>query len=98
MLFPGARPANKLPRAALNSKPLAWDQHEQHAERRVDEDCHGEHHERPPSEQLPDVGFAHAGEVERGVFAQTDEGEDGIERVLIGGKAVDPNREGKNKL
>lgn len=61
------------------SKSLARNQDEKDAECCVDQDRHGENHDRPTSKKFPDVRLPHPGEVERGVFAETDEGEDRIE-------------------
>lgn len=47
---------------------------------------------------MADVGFADAGPVHEGVFAQADQGEDGVERVLLGGEAVDADGEGEDEL
>jgi len=96
----GARPAHssREPDACAPSKPLAGNQDEEDAERRIHEDRHGEDHDRPASEKLPDVGLPHPGEVEGGVLAETDEGEDRVKRVLVGGEAVDANCERKDEL
>lgn len=65
------------------SKPFAWDQNEENAERCINEQRHGEDHDRPMSEKLPDVWLPHPGIVEWGVFAETDEGDDGVQGVLV---------------
>lgn len=73
-------------------------QDEQNADGSIDEHCHGEDHDRPANEELPNIRLAHAGEVEGRVFAQADQCEDGIQRVLIRRKAVDANCEGEDEL
>lgn len=80
------------------SEPLAGDQNEENQERRVDDDGDGEHHEGTLHKELPHVGLPHAGEVERRVLAQADQGQDRIQRVLVGSQAVDTEGEGEDKL
>lgn len=76
------------------SKSFAGHQDEQHQDGRVDEGRHGQDHEGSLCEQFPDVRLADAGEVERGVLAQADEGQDGVQGVLVRGEEVDAQGEG----
>ena len=47
---------------------------------------------------MANVWFADAGPVHEGVFAQPDQSEDGVERVLLGGEAVDADGEWEDEL
>lgn len=90
-------PVSQEPVAPL-SEAFARDQDEEHAQCCIDEDRHGEDHGRPAGEKLADVRLPHPREVERGVLAVADEGEDGVERVLVRGKAVDADCEREDEL
>lgn len=77
---------------------FARNQNEEDAEGRVDEQRDSEHHDGALREELPDVGLSYPGEVKGRVLAVSDEGEDGVQRVLIRGKEVDAEGKGENEL
>lgn len=64
-------------------KSLSGNEDEEHAEGGVDKEGDGEEHESSFGEKAADVGLADAREVEGGIFAKTQEGENGVQRVLV---------------
>lgn len=81
-----------------SSESFAWDQNEEHTKCGVDEGRNSEHHDCAACKKLADIRFPHPSKVERGVLAEADKGEDGVERILIRGETVYPDCEGENEL
>ena len=80
------------------SQPLARHKDEKCAEGRVDQDGDHRDHDGTSHQQFADVRLSYAGESERSVLAQSDEGEHRIQRVLIGGEAVYSDGERDDEL
>lgn len=66
-----------------HSQPLAGHKDEQDAEGCIKSGCHTKDHQGPFDEELADEGLADAGEVEGRVLAETKEGEDRVDGVLV---------------
>lgn len=76
-------PANAGRWASSPSEPLAGHEDEEGTDGGVDEDRDTEDHDRAASEELADVRLAHPREIERGVLAVAEHGQEGVERVLV---------------
>jgi len=59
-------------------KPLARNKDKEHTERGIDDQRHRQDSDCPLSEKLTDIRFFNAREIERGVLAETDKGEDRV--------------------
>lgn len=64
----------------------------------ADGDGDEQDHQGAAVEQVADVGLFDALEVEEGVFAQADEGEDRVETVLVRGEEIHADCERKDFL
>lgn len=90
--------ARELLLGKKRSKAVARDENEEADDSDADGDGDEQDHDGAPVEEFADVGFFDAGEAEEGVLAQADEGEDGVEAVLVGGEEVDADCKGEDFL
>lgn len=79
-------------------QPFAWDKDEEHTKCCNNQESDRKDHDGPFDEELTNVRFTDSREIERRVLAQADESKDRIQGVLVRGKEVDANSEGKNEL
>lgn len=97
-MTPLMTPSRALLQEFLPSESFARNQDEEDTETSVDEEGDGKDHDRAFGEKFADVRLADAREVERGVFAEADEREDGIERILVRSKEIYAQSEWKDDL
>ena len=81
-----------------SSEPLPRNEDEEHAKRSIDQNSDSQDHNSTLSKKRANVRLAYAGEVKRGVLAETDEGKNGIQRILIRSKEIYTDSEGQDLL
>ena len=71
---------------------------EQHNHTNTNQDRAQQDHGSPLGHQFANIRFPDARPVHERVFTQTDESEDGVDGVLLGGEGVDADGEGEDEL
>lgn len=79
-------------------KTFTRDKDEENAECGIEEQRPGEDNKGPSCKELANIRLPYAREVEWSVLAESNEGKDGVQRVLVRGKAVNTNSKGENEL
>lgn len=77
---------------------LSWNKDEENTECSIDENSHCEDHDSTLGDELANVGFTNAREVEGGVLAVTNQGHDRVQRVLVRRKEINTDGEWKDEL
>lgn len=79
-----------------SSQPRSRHEDEEDDEGDADEDGAEEDHEGALVHELSDVGLADPAPVHERVFAESRQGEDGVDTVLLRAEGVDTDGEGKD--
>lgn len=81
-----------------SSQPRSRHEDEEDDEGDADEDGAEEDHEGALVHELPNVGLADPAPVHEGVFAESRQGEDRVDAILLRAEGVDADCEGKDQL
>ena len=80
------------------SQRLAWDEDEKYYQSYPNENSASQDHGSAFVQQTANIRFSDTIPVHEGVFTVAEKSKDWIDGVLLRGKTVDPNREGKYEL
>lgn len=79
-------------------KTLSRNKNEENTECSINENSHCEDHDSTLGDELANVGFTNAREVEGGVLAVTNQGHNRVQRVLVRRKKIDTDGEWEDEL
>lgn len=92
------RGCESSPSRGAGLESLARNKNEEDAESSVYQHSDGKNHESSLGKELADIGFPNAGKVEGGVFAETEQRQDGVKRVLVRSEEVHSHSKRQDEL